>query len=590
MKITTFFDLCSGIGGGRLGLEQSGMKCVGYSDTSRLSVATYKQIFNTENEKNFGNLKKISCEVLPSFDLLIAGFPCQSFSVIGRQSGFNDDRGQIIFHIIKIINEVRPKCFILENVRGLVSHDKGATIKRIMSTFEDIGYSVIYNVITSLDHGVPQMRQRVYFIGFDKQSGLSADEFEWPTTEPVPSLDKFLVDSNNNISEINLEKFTYYLKNPKNQGKYVPNDFLDEENLILDTRMPDLRLYRGKIPTLRSQRDGIFYIKNHNIKELTGFEALLLQGFPIKYAERVKDSVTNRHLLIQAGNAMTVNVISKLGNCIINHLNKRRIKMSTIWKDFEENCTNHLNSEFGKYASFEHEGGSDSTKPDIRVVTQSGNTFYIDAKHSPAQCGQFVLLPDVESRTFVYSKQNLTQINSYAIEIIEHMNSDFDEFKEAGTAGKEILLNNGSVIFTNWIINTYKNKGTRYFITNKYTILPVEKFSEYFNVTAKYRIKRSGSSKVGKSNMSSVLSYIDTNNYPIQSSRCDGGKLFVVSNKHIHNHRFILNSYEYMFSLRDSEYEIRKLSNTFNANVIFSITLKTNKNGMSSEQFIQALR
>ena len=97
MKISTFFDFCSGIGAGRLGLEQCGLKCVGYSDTSRLSVTTYKLMFNTENEKNYGNLKKIKCETLPPFDLLIAGFPCQTFSVIGRKAGFSDERGQIIF-------------------------------------------------------------------------------------------------------------------------------------------------------------------------------------------------------------------------------------------------------------------------------------------------------------------------------------------------------------------------------------------------------------------------------------------------------------------------------------------------------------
>ena len=286
---------------------------------------------------------------------------------------------------------------------------------------------------------------------------------------------------------------------------------------------------------------------------------------------------------------MTVNIIRKSGDYIINILNNRRIIMSTIWQDFEKNCTDYLNTEFREYASFKHEGGSDSTTPDIRVTTKSGNIFYIDAKHSPAQCGQFVLIPDVTSGTFIYSQKNSTQINSYAIKIMEYMNAKFNEFKEAGTAGKEILLNNGSNVFTNWIINTYRNKGTHYFITNNYTILPIEKFSDYFNVTAKYRVKRSGSSSVGKRNMPIVLYYIKSNNYPIQSTRSDGGKLFVVSNRQIHNQRFILNGYEYMFSLRDSEYEIRKLSNTFNANVIFSINLKTTKNGLTSDAFIQAL-
>ena len=264
--------------------------------------------------------------------------------------------------------------------------------------------------------------------------------------------------------------------------------------------------------------------------------------------------------------------------------------MSSIWEDFEIDCTEYLNRKFGEYASFKHEGGSDSTVPDIKVKTKSGSTFYIDAKHSPAQCGQFVLLPDIASGTFNYSQQNSNRINAYAVKIMEHMNAQFDEFKEAGTAGKEIIMNNGSDIFTNWIIDTYRNKGTRYFITNNYTILPIERFSEYFYVTAKYRIKRSGSSDVGKSNISSVLSYIRSHNYVIKSTREEGGKLFVASTQTLHNQRFILSGYEYMFSLRDSEYEIRKLSNTFNANVIFSINLKNTKKGIDSNEFTQALK
>ena len=126
-------DLCSGIGGGRLGLEQSGLKSVGYSDTSKLAVRTYTLMHDTKDEPYFYNLKRIKSEKLPAYDMLIAGFPCQTFSVIGRKEGFSDDRGQIIFHLARIINETKPKCFLLENVKGLVTHDKGNTIKTIIN-------------------------------------------------------------------------------------------------------------------------------------------------------------------------------------------------------------------------------------------------------------------------------------------------------------------------------------------------------------------------------------------------------------------------------------------------------------------------
>lgn len=316
MKISTFFDFCSGIGGGRLGLEQIGLKSVGYSDTSRLSVTTYKQLFNTENEKNFGNLKKIKTETIPQFDLLIAGFPCQTFSVMGRKAGFDDTRGQIIFHLARILKETQPKCFILENVKGLVTHDKGQTVKLILNELGNSGFDVIYKVLTSLDYGVPQMRQRVYFIGINKNLNMNIELFKWPQTVEKPSLKKYLID-NNKANNKRLEILQYYLNNPTNNGKYTISDLEQMEGKILDTKMSDLRIYEERCPTLRSQRDGILYVRNGEIYQLTGYEALLLQGFPKEYADKVKDTVSDRHLLMQAGNAMTVNVINALGNSLI---------------------------------------------------------------------------------------------------------------------------------------------------------------------------------------------------------------------------------------------------------------------------------
>lgn len=319
MKIENFFDFCSGIGGGRLGLEHAELKSVGYSDTSRLSVLTYKQLFNTENEKNFGNLKRIKTEDLPKFDLLIAGFPCQTFSVMGRKAGFDDARGQIIFHLARILKETQPTCFILENVRGLVTHDKGKTLNIILNELNESGFNVIYKVLTSIEYGVPQMRQRVYFIGINKKISKNISLFEWPKTVEKPSLRNYLVD-NNKVDDERLKVLQYYLNNPTNNGKYTVSDLQKMEGKILDTRMSDLRIYEERCPTLRSQRDGVLYVRNGEIYQLTGYEALLLQGFPKKYADKVKKTVSDRHLLMQAGNAMTVNVITSLGNSIKNFL------------------------------------------------------------------------------------------------------------------------------------------------------------------------------------------------------------------------------------------------------------------------------
>ena len=126
--------------------------------------------------------------------------------------------------------------------------------------------------------------------------------------------------------------------------------------------------------------------------------------------------------------------------------------------------------------------------------------------------------------------------------------------------------------------------------TNNYTILPIERFRDYFEVTAKYRIKRSGSGNVGKSRLKPVMDYISTHDYVITDSRIAGDKLFIVSPQQLHDHRFILCGIEYMFSLRGDEYELRKLSNTYNANVIFSIKHKASTPGMSEPEFIACLK
>lgn len=261
-----------------------------------------------------------------------------------------------------------------------------------------------------------------------------------------------------------------------------------------------------------------------------------------------------------------------------------------IWEDFETNCTDYLNRKFGAYAQFIHHGGADSTVPDILVITNLGKRFYIDAKHSPAQCGQFVLLPNISEGRFEYSRQNVNQINTYAAKIMAHMDERFDEFREAGTAGKDIVMGNGSHIFSEWIIQAYKEKGAKLFITNNYTILPVERFADYFEVSAKYRIKRSGSSSVGNNRIAPVLRHIKASDYIITNSRVEGDKLFVESNRDLHNRRFVYMQYEYMFSQRGSEYEIRKLSNTYNANVIFSIKHIESTRGLSDGDFTNFLK
>lgn len=315
MQLQTFFDFCSGIGGGRLGAEKSGLKSVGFADTSRLSSLTYGLFFDTLNERNYGNIRKIRCEELPKFDLLLCGFPCQSFSVIGRRDGLNDKRGQLITFISKILNEAKPMCFLLENVRGLVNHNSGQTLNEILSLLDKSGYRVTYKVLDSLDYGVPQSRKRIYFVGFKKSLVKSIKKFKWPEPQPRKILTDYLLFENV-ISDEEIPYLERYLLNATNKGTYTISDLSKMENTIIDTRMNDLRLFNNRCPTLRSQRDGLLYSKDGVLYQLSGFDALLLQGFDRELIERVRGKVSNRHLLMQAGNAMTVTTITHIINSI----------------------------------------------------------------------------------------------------------------------------------------------------------------------------------------------------------------------------------------------------------------------------------
>ena len=259
------------------------------------------------------------------------------------------------------------------------------------------------------------------------------------------------------------------------------------------------------------------------------------------------------------------------------------------WVDFEIESTEYLHRTFGTYATFDHKGGRDANVSDIEVLTKTGKRFYIEAKHCPAQCGQFVLLPDIGTQTFVYSGQNATQINAYSAAIMKHMNEHFDAYKEAGTAGRDIDMENGPAIFASWIVQAYKDKGAKFIITNNNIVLPIESFAQYFSVVATYRVKRSGSSSVGKGRISVVENYLRAN-YPLSTVTASGDRLFAVSDRYLHNKRFVIDGTEYMISQRQDRYEIRRLSNTFNANVIFSIDLKPGVRGLSNSEFISFLR
>ena len=155
-----FFDLFSGIGGFREGLRRAGgFTCVGHCEVDAYADKNYRLLFDTEGEWFCNDARNIETERMPDFDLLCAGFPCQAFSIAGKREGFADARGTLFFEIARLVTDKRPAYFILENVPGLLSHDKGWTFHTILSTLSELGYHVEWKVLNSKDFGVPQSRR-----------------------------------------------------------------------------------------------------------------------------------------------------------------------------------------------------------------------------------------------------------------------------------------------------------------------------------------------------------------------------------------------------------------------------------------------
>lgn len=169
IRTVRYFSSFAGIGGFELGIQQAAeslsflAECVGYSEIDKHAVATYERRF--PGHRNFGDITTLEAESLPDFELFVGGFPCQAFSIGGKRLGFEDTRGTLFFDVARILAAKRPQNFILENVKGLLSHDGGRTFRVIIRTLTELGYLVEWQVLNSKDHQVPQSRERVYIVG-----------------------------------------------------------------------------------------------------------------------------------------------------------------------------------------------------------------------------------------------------------------------------------------------------------------------------------------------------------------------------------------------------------------------------------------
>ena len=253
-----FIDLFSGIGGFRSGLEKNGHKAIAYSEVDKYAKQSYTSIYETSEELDLGDITKVSNEQWQDLkgkaNIIVGGSPCQSFSLAGKRRGFEDTRGTLFFHYVNAVKEVQPEFFIFENVKGMISHDKGETIKTVLSSFNEIGYDIDFDVFNSKYYGVPQNRERIYIVGKRKDLGINESRESVKGKKKLDQLKNWAIENINYVKLLpennneNVEKRLADVLEDEVDEKY----YLSEEktkkltlNLDLEGLSPALNCMRG---------------------------------------------------------------------------------------------------------------------------------------------------------------------------------------------------------------------------------------------------------------------------------------------------------------------------------------------------------
>lgn len=295
-------DLFAGVGGIRIGFEKAGFKTVFANDFEEKCKDTYDINFK-DSKLIVEDIRKIGVDDLPKFDFLLAGFPCQAFSIAGYRQGFNDEkgRGNLFFDIARILENRKPEGFLLENVKNLKSHDGGRTFKIIEKALEDLGYHIKYKVLNTMEYGnVPQNRERIYIVGFKNKNYI--DKFEFPKTVK-------LTTKITDLLEKNVPEKYYY--NGKPLFEKLKKE-VSEEGKVYQWRRQYVRENKsGVCPTLTANMGmgghNVPIIKDKKgIRKLTPLECFRIQGFPQDYT---LPNISDSALYKQAGNSVSVPVI-----------------------------------------------------------------------------------------------------------------------------------------------------------------------------------------------------------------------------------------------------------------------------------------
>ena len=315
-------SLFSGIGGLDLGFIKQGFNIIWANDFDKYAVESYKA--NIDSNIVYGDLNNY-LEDIPEHDILLAGFPCQPFSLMGKQQGFTDERGTLFFTIERILKKHKPKVIVLENVKNLLTHDRGKTIKRMLEILEDkLNYKVYYDVLNTSDYGLPQTRRRVFIVGFlIEEFGEELNTINFPSPEKLKETVFDLFDENVYKKYILSHKILPTILSNGSKNYYSKSEI-------------NLKIAKPLTATMhkmhRANQDNYYEdIVNRNkfedtvekristIRRLTPNECRKLQGFPNNW----KNVVSDTQLYRQFGNAVSVNVSEKLAEQVKKVIKKK---------------------------------------------------------------------------------------------------------------------------------------------------------------------------------------------------------------------------------------------------------------------------
>lgn len=313
----TFIDLFAGLGGFRLAMESLGAKCVYSNEWDLPAQEVYKNNFGEIPE---GDITKVDEKSIPNHDILCAGFPCQAFSISGKQRGFEDSRGTLFFDVARIVKEKKPKVVFMENVKNFATHDEGKTLAVVRATMEELGYTFYQKVLNSVNYGIPQKRERIYMVCF--RNDLMINDFKYPKALKLTRhVEDFLIDDELLVSDLYVDRKDIFYNG-------VIDDKYSDKPIrlgIVNKGGQGERIYsiKGIAITLSAYGGGVFaktggYLINGRPRKLHPRECARLMGYPDTYIMAKSKNQAYK----QFGNSVVVDVLQYIGIEIASNLKK----------------------------------------------------------------------------------------------------------------------------------------------------------------------------------------------------------------------------------------------------------------------------